>query len=312
MLAIRRFAPFSFALTLTVTASAASADVIKPESPGDRVHYNLAVDLPITLSAASIWLGTQLLQPSLAPAACRWCDRESDGSDAVNALDEGTRDAFRWSNTGAANTASNVIGYGLSPAAAVGLTALAGGLEGRLKEAPANALLIAEATAASAVLNQLVKFAAGRERPFVHALPEGEKQKTEKPSDNNVSFYSGHTNFCFALAVSSGTVAQMRGYRYAPVVWATGLAMATSVGYLRIAADKHYLTDVITGAVIGSAAGFALPFFLHRGDPARSATKAAGDGTAAGALERAARRERSLSPSSVEAGPASVSLTWQW
>jgi membrane-associated phospholipid phosphatase len=109
-----------------------------------------------------------------------------------------------------------------------------------------------------------VKFAAGRERPFVHALPADEKPLTAHPADNNVSFYSSHTSFSFAVATASGTVASMRKYRSAPLVWAAGLVSAAAVGYLRIAADRHYFTDVLTGAAAGSAVGFAVPYLFHR------------------------------------------------
>jgi membrane-associated phospholipid phosphatase len=55
----------------------------------------------------------------------------------------------------------------------------------------------------------------------------------------------------------------MRGYRFAPWVWTQGLALAFFSGYLRIAADRHYLTDVVTGALFGAAAGALVPL-LHR------------------------------------------------
>ena len=67
----------------------------------------------------------------------------------------------------------------------------------------------------------------------------------------------------FALAVSSGTIATLRGYRWAPWVWGVGLTLATATAYLRIAGDRHYFTDVITGAVAGSAIGFAIPLLFH-------------------------------------------------
>ena len=70
----------------------------------------------------------------------------------------------------------------------------------------------------------------------------------------------------FSLAVASGVVATMRGYRLAPLVWGVGLALASTVGYLRIAADRHYLTDVLAGATIGSAVGFAIPVIFHHPD----------------------------------------------
>jgi membrane-associated phospholipid phosphatase len=82
-------------------------------------------------------------------------------------------------------------------------------------------------------------------------------------ADNNVSFYSGHTAMSFALATASGTVASLRGYRLAPVIWVVGIPLATLTGVLRINADRHYFTDVLTGAVLGSAMGFLGPW-LHR------------------------------------------------
>src|SRR5690606_13769862 len=124
-----------------------------------------------------------------------------------------------------------------------------------------------------------VKFAAGRERPFVHVLPEAEKATTEKPNDNNLSFYSGHASFGFTIAVAAGTVAALRGYRHRWLVWALGLPVAFSLPVLRMVADKHYVTDVATGAILGAATGFALPYFLHgREGPLPVTLSAAPDG----------------------------------
>jgi membrane-associated phospholipid phosphatase len=103
----------------------------------------------------------------------------------------------------------------------------------------------------------------GRERPFVHELPLDQKELTSQPADNNLSFFSGHSSEAFALASASGTVATMRGYRWAPVVWSVGGVVAAVTAYLRIAADKHWLTDVLAGAVLGAGIGFALPYVFH-------------------------------------------------
>jgi membrane-associated phospholipid phosphatase len=72
----------------------------------------------------------------------------------------------------------------------------------------------------------------------------------------------------FALATASGTVATMRGYRWAPVVWSVGGVVAAVTGYLRIAADKHWLSDVVVGAVVGAGVGFALPYLFHSAEDA--------------------------------------------
>jgi membrane-associated phospholipid phosphatase len=82
-----------------------------------------------------------------------------------------------------------------------------------------------------------------------------------------MSFFSGHTTWAFALAASSGTVASMRGYELAPVVWAVGLPLAAATGYLRIAADRHYLSDVLVGAAVGTAVGIGFPRLMHGRQP---------------------------------------------
>jgi len=76
-------------------------------------------------------------------------------------------------------------------------------------------------------------------------------------------FYSGHSTFAFAMAVSAGTIASMRRYRLAPSIWATGMALAAATAYMRIAADRHYASDVTVGAILGSATGIAVPRLFH-------------------------------------------------
>jgi len=183
-----------------------------------------------------------LLTDRVAPEECRWC--------ATNALDTAARDAFVWSDRGAAATTSTVTGYFLAPASALGLLALADS-----SHVVDDAMPVLEAALASQIVTQLVKFSVGRQRPYAHF---GTGPATPS-SEDNLSFTSGHTSIAFAFAVGAGTVAHRRGTRYEPVIWASGLALAAATAYLRIAADKHYLTDTLGGAAIGSAAGLFVP-----------------------------------------------------
>jgi membrane-associated phospholipid phosphatase len=41
------------------------------------------------------------------------------------------------------------------------------------------------------------------------------------------------------------------------------IAVATGAGTMRLVGDRHYTTDVLAGAAIGLAAGYAMPTFLH-------------------------------------------------
>ena len=48
---------------------------------------------------------------------------------------------------------------------------------------------------------------------------------------------------------------------------AAGLGVAAVTGWLRIAADKHYATDVALGAGLGAGVGVAVPLLLHAPTP---------------------------------------------
>ncbi len=42
-----------------------------------------------------------------------------------------------------------------------------------------------------------------------------------------------------------------------------GITVATIAGLLRVMSDFEYLTDVITGALVGMVSGWLLPYLLH-------------------------------------------------
>jgi hypothetical protein len=222
--------------------------------PADAtLRYDWKVDGALTAIGGLGWVMSEaVFKHRLAPSTCRWCDLD------LNPLDASVRRALRWDNIDAGNTGSAITGFALAPAAALGLTALAARHDGRLGEWGPDALVILESTVLAVDLNQIAKFSIGRQRPLVR---DG---KAYPADDANVSFFSGHTTFAFALAVSSGTVASMRGYRWAPIVWGSGLALAGATGYLRIAGDRHYLTDVVVGAAVGSLVGVGVPLLFHR------------------------------------------------
>jgi membrane-associated phospholipid phosphatase len=251
--------PGALALAVSLVAAAASAPANAQETPRP-LAYDLRIDLPVTAVLGLADGAFALWGPRLA-ANCRWCDRNPDGSDNLNELDHAVRLALLAPDPAAAATTSDVIAYGLAPASAIALTAVAGWRAGQRKQIWVDLMILVETAAAAELLDEIAKFSFARERPYAHAL-----YATRGPShvpEDNVSFYSGHTNFTFALAVASGTIATLRGYRLAPWIWGVGMALAVTTGYLRIAGDKHYFTDVLVGAVAGSAVGFVVPW-LHQ------------------------------------------------
>ena len=243
------------AAALALAASFAAAPLPSAAEPHHALRYDLAVDVPLTIGAGALYFGSELVKPRLAAEECRWCDPPG--------LDRDARELLVWSNTDPARVTSDVLAFVAAPAAA--LVPLAVAADTR-DDALLDALFVVEAVAIAADLNQLVKFAVGRERPFVHF---GNYADPDRPADadDNLSFYSGHTSMAFSFAAAAGTVANLRGYKSAPWVWGVGTALASGVAYFRVAADRHYLTDVLTGAVIGAAVGVAVPRLLHPREP---------------------------------------------
>ncbi len=235
-------------LALTGAPPLAAAEPAVEPSIADLDH-DFLVDGVIVGAAATTWLTLELFQSEIAPASCRWCQ--------PNALDSGARDALRWRSRDAAHQLSSVTAYGLAPLTVLGLSAWGAGHGGGGRRILVDTLIVSEAVALAAVLGQVVKLAAARRRPFVTSgMPAADP-------DRNLSFYSGHTAFAFSVAAAAATVAMQRGYRTAPWVALAGAVLATFTGYLRIAADRHYLTDVLAGAVVGTGAGIGIPLLLH-------------------------------------------------
>jgi membrane-associated phospholipid phosphatase len=228
-------------------------------------RYDLRVELPLLAAGGLGWVTTELLESRLAPSHCRWCDRNADGSDGLDGFDAAARRAFRLAHPGPADTASSLLAFGLAPALALGLDVAAAGQKHELRRVFVDVLIIVEAAVLAADVDQLVKFTVGRERPAEHAQSLMGLPTTSR--DGNASFFSGHTTLVFSLATASGMVATLRRDRLAPLVWALGLSVATVTGYLRIAADRHYLSDVLVGALVGSASGMVVPFAHWRRAP---------------------------------------------
>jgi membrane-associated phospholipid phosphatase len=258
-----------FGLSGDASAEQAAPPVSPPASPAPpqrtaELRYSLPIDVPVTVGGAAFVIVTELDKANLAPKSCTWCERSADGSDTLNGFDAFFRDAFVRRDTSVAATTSDIFAYGVAPASAVGFLALGAYHEDRnLHNTPVDLLVVAEATALAMDVNQVVKLAVSRERPYFHFASADARAAGGGP-DSALSFYSLHTSATFALAVSAGTVAEMRGYSIAPLIWASGLMIGTATGYMRIAADKHYMTDTLTGAAAGSLIGFTVPYFFHK------------------------------------------------
>lgn len=240
-------------------AALAVAVCVSAAPPPAELSYDLRIDVPVTAAFGAWWLLSEFaFKHELAPSRCGWCGRNSldDAARGVRGTLEGQRVAAR---------VSDVLGVAAVPVTMLGLdVVLTWGGGGTWRDGAIDALLIIEAMVSSQALNQAVKFLVGRERPFVAALPEREKPLTTQPEDNNLSFFSGHTSYTFALVAATATIARARGYRLWWVALAAGVPMAAGTALLRMIADKHYLSDVFTGALLGALIGWGVPALFHR------------------------------------------------
>lgn len=255
----------------TVLASNAVPVDVPPRPPGAPQLYTLAFDWTrdgLFTSALTVALAqSALLKRSLGPETCVLCDRTAHGADTLNAADRWGRELLVGRSVRSRRTASDVsdvLNNLVLPLGVVGaeylMVAESAAPLGWLGE---DALIIGEAVLLSTFTNQAVKYSLGRVRPYAHAAWQRRSQPAGLPVDDHLSFYSGHTSYAFSLVVATGMVAELRGYARRSLVWAVGLPLATAVGLLRVAGDKHFLTDVLVGMVAGSAFGVAVPLLFH-------------------------------------------------
>ncbi|WP_176065726.1 phosphatase PAP2 family protein [Anaeromyxobacter diazotrophicus] len=229
----------------------------------------LAVDVPVTAAVTgaglALWGAMELAKGELTPSSCRWC--------TPPALDRRVRAAVVWPDRRAAALLSDVLEFAL-PASLAGADFFSAGRD--LRRASEDVLVAMEAVALAAAATQLAKSAVARRRPATWATGV-----RTGPEDDR-AFFSGHAATAFAAAAAFGTVARMRGYPAWPAVYAVGFGVAATVGYLRMAADEHWLTDVVASAAVGTALGMAVPLLLHRSPREGSWTLAPLAGGAAG------------------------------
>lgn len=107
-----------------------------------------------------------------------------------------------------------------------------------------------EVLAVNGLITNLVKAAAGRQRPSSYF------ETWEDEDEGNLSFFSGHTSTAFAIGTSTAMMLSRAHPNKKNIIWGTTMSLAAATGYFRIAADKHYMTDIIGGAVVGSLIGY--------------------------------------------------------
>ncbi|HWV39154.1 MAG TPA: phosphatase PAP2 family protein, partial [Vulgatibacter sp.] len=236
--------------------------------------------LPL-LGCAAVWMGAHGWRKRLPPMSFVRARTDARGGERVNTLDREARERLMWKDPLRARFYSNLLANFLVPAGTVGL-AVAAGVKGG--GGPLSDVLVAnEAMVYAGTISQAAKIYFRRQRPFARFAherpPESERPleameaagaddrralalaRANQIDDDDLSFFSSHTSTTAAFAFAVAQIATRRRVR-TPLVFLLGIA-AGLTGYLRIASDRHYLTDVLAGGVVGATVGTLVPRWLH-------------------------------------------------
>jgi len=131
------------------------------------------------------------------------------------------------------------------------------------QNAPQVFLLYGETMAVTGTLFAMTAGLVNRKRPLVYGTEAPLSTRTSKNSRN--AFFAGHV-----AATASATFFLAKVFNdfnpdspAKPYIWGAAASTSALVGYLRIKAGKHFLSDVITGYAIGTTVGILVPH-LHK------------------------------------------------
>ena len=250
-----------FAVSVVV---AALGSFVSPATGGER--YDLDTGREIALYSAGLLLGlggfgiSAGLEPLTAEQIATLEVADVIGFDRIS-----TR---YWSP--AAGKASDILAFSLLAAPLLLYTETGAGMSGGDLTVMYTETMLLQQTSVF-----LIKSAVGRARPFVYNDDPRIPTELRRSQTAVRSFPSGHTATAFAGAVFTGEVFARLNPDDPARHWVRGttLLLAATTGWLRIRAGKHYPTDVIVGALIGSLVGWGVPR-LHENDPSPGGAKA--------------------------------------
>lgn len=113
---------------------------------------------------------------------------------------------------------------------------------------------------------QATKAHINRARPYTYNENLYTINKLTK--ENNESFISGNTSLLFYNSVFIAKTYEdlFPNSRYSKWVWAGGLALSCTSAYMSVRSGRHFLTDALAGAAVGSLIGYFIPKMHYRKD----------------------------------------------
>jgi membrane-associated phospholipid phosphatase len=227
-------------------AGAADLDFGAPEARGS-VYRITPLDGPLILAGV---VGATVPYALASPLLSRICPCDSA---RVNRFDR----SVIGNHSNLAGRISDVT-LGLSLAVPVALALATTPPYATLVE---DLTVLAEALSINGALVSITKVAVGRPLPRVY---EGDRDLLESARGYR-SFFSGHVSYAFTMLASTSVTIGLRYDRFLVPWLVTGL-VGSSVAVERLLGGYHFPSDVIVGALVGTAVGIAVPL-LHARRP---------------------------------------------
>jgi len=210
----------------------------------ERLQISPWIDGGIALGSAGLWIGVSQAAATPAPL-------HAPSVDPPGGID-------RWASIPgdpAFLTVSDSILWGTI--ALGGALTLADGW--RDDDLVAHTVVYAEALLINGMVTEVTKHLVQRARPYTYAAPKG-------TPDDLRSFFSGHTSWTATASFTAARIFDITGdltpWERVALYGGAG-ALTVGVGVSRVRAGMHFPTDVLTGALVGTTIGLAVPE-LHR------------------------------------------------
>lgn len=189
-------------------------------------------------------------------------------------IDKGGRNALRIDSLNGRFTARDVSDVLLSLETTwpffIDSLVVAGGARKSPEVAWEMAVIDAEVIVLTTMVQQITTWAVSRPRPYIGecrdgSLPDGLNDCVR--NGRYRSFFSGHSATAFAgasLICAHRARLELFGGGADVATCVTAYVAAAATATLRVAGDMHNVSDVVTGAIIGTAIGLGIPALHYR------------------------------------------------
>jgi membrane-associated phospholipid phosphatase len=210
-----------------VAATPTDSTAAPPRSPDTWSHAATVASHPLFSRSDAWFAAATIAGVAVATKLDRWAAEEAPENSGGTAV--------RFSH------GAEHLGNPLYVVPSILLLRTAAALEGRPDRA-GSITRIAEGAGAAVLASSFVKLAAGRARPYE---TPGD-QDVMRPFSGHTAFPSGHTALAFGLASAIDTETKAKWVPF--VVY----PLAAAVGWSRLRDNKHWLSDVVAGAGLGT------------------------------------------------------------